>query len=193
MEEKKYILSELDKLSPMLKAMKTKDTNTDPGQSYFDDLQDRVMSHVNLDNASKLEKKGDVPKDYFEILPDVILSKINEAKAKRVSFVLFQKWPAIAASLLIVLMALPFVTRHLGNLPDYMANNTKVNVSESISNDLTDEDIDYIIHKYGSEEDLDLIKSIEVDKSALSIESLDADEVDVNLTEEDLEYLNSIM
>ncbi len=193
MEEKKYLLDELDELSPMLKAMKAKEKNSGPDPSYFDNLQEKVISQIKLDIASKPETLSDVPSEYFEKLPDFVLAKVNKNEAKQVTFAQYRKWIGLAASLIVVLIALPFVTRQLKPTESPLASNTKVAISESIANDLTDEDIDYIIHRYGSDEDLDMIKTMDVDKSALSIESINTDDVDVNLTEEDLQYLNSIM
>lgn len=193
MEEKKYILSELDELSPLLKEMKAKEKNIGPDKAYFDDLQARVMSHIVLDKAATSSQFNEVPKDYFEKLPNIVLDKVNGQEAKQVKLVSYRKWIGIAASLIILIIALPFVFKNIGQVDTQMADNTKVNISESISKDLTEEDIDYLIHRYGSEEDMEMIKSADIDKAELSIEAINAEDIDVNLTDEDLEYLNSIM
>ncbi len=193
MEEKNYILNELDELSPLLKEMKSNQGNIGPDKVYFDDLQDHVLSHIKLDNASNNEAKGDLPKDYFDQLPEVVLSKINGQEARQARIMPYKNWLGIAASLVVILIALPFVFKSLTQNDAPLADNSKVNIGVSIAADLSQEDIEYIIHRYGSEEDLEILQAADINKSELNIESIDASDVDVNLTEEDIDYLNSIM
>jgi hypothetical protein len=192
MKEKNNILEELDGLSSLLKEIKSKEKNNLPGQVYFNDLQNKVIQEISLEQYKDKRLTNDVPDGYFTKLPAVVFEKLNQNKTKTTRLKPLYKWLGMAAAVIFVLVAVPFISMIFRSSSQKImaSNETNKRVSEWTKT-LNEEDMNYIIDNFNSEEVLETIKDLEIPESDIKTTST-SDQFDI-LTNEEVEYLNELM
>ncbi len=194
MEEKIHILKELEAISPTLKSSKEQDIIIGPNKDYFDKMQDQVMAQIKLGIYENRVSMDDVPENYFENLPNVVLSKVNNNEGKIVKLFPYKKWIGIAASLIFVTVAITFLIQNNNSGKEQLANAIEDRKTKEELQNFSNEDLNYIINNYSSEEDFEILKTTDLNKNELHIETMpEANPSELIISDEDLEYLNEIM
>jgi hypothetical protein len=192
MKEKNNILEELDELSSLLKEIKSKEKNNLPGQAYFNDLQNKVIQEISLEQYKDKRLTNDIPDGYFTKLPTVVFEKLHQNETKTARLKPSYKWLGMAAAVIFIFVAVPFISMIFRSSSQKImaSNETNKRVSEWTKT-LNEEDMNYIIDNFNSEEDLETIKGLEIPESDIKTTST-SDQFDI-LTDEEVEYLNELM
>ena len=190
MEEKEKLSQELDRLK------KVPHHSALPA-GYFDNMQNEVMTQIQMTRSLPAENRTDIPAGYFDGLPDAVLAKVQVAQGGggRVVIMRNVRWMAAAAVLVIVAVVMLKFVLPAGN--ETNSEQAYAALSKEFNQSLTSEEVNHLLQNYNSEEDLWLLKQLEpVDHNSLpEIEGLDSEEPLLQdiLTDEEIEYLNEIM
>ncbi|MBK8701561.1 MAG: hypothetical protein IPN29_19240 [Saprospiraceae bacterium] len=188
-------MDDSDYVSETLAGLMKKIRNEPLPSGYFQDVETKVMSRIQLEKF-KGEPSDEVPLDYFDNLPDRVMERVGQSsRAGQVLLMSRLRWFAIAASFVLVIFAVGKWNPSKNDVPKLARNFEALN--DGFANDLTSEDMEYLIGQFNSEEDLHLLKSMEqLDHNALPEIKASTSEEELFqdiLTDEDIEYLNEIM
>lgn len=185
MKEKNKIIEELTELSAThLKNKLLNPVDYEIPGDYFQKMQEHVMSEIHLDLKLISNIKQTPTAEYFEKMQEEVLKKVKPAKI--IPLPSFYKALAIAASFLVVFSF------------GYMALIKKEEPAEfmALQKNLTDEELNYILENYSTEEDFQYLDAQEeIDPINLQIQEEELDEkvIDEIMSDEDIDYLNELM
>lgn len=190
-----HVLSELN-LNTLIGK---KSSYLDIPENYFESLSDRTMSGINIEKWSSIDKTyDDIPENYFNVLSENVMAQVSVKKQpKVVSFYQRYKWLAAAAMFIGVVFTiskLDIVGSDNGS--SLAATNLEKSYNEML-NEISEEDASLLIEQFSTEEDIQFIKShdgmSELNLNSDLNTSIDGEDLDLELTEEDLEFLKTMM
>lgn len=226
---KEEVIKELKEISEAVAELKMRSVDAGPGLDYFQDLQEKLISEINLHHLLHRNQKqselpsgyfegmqdkvmaeinvmartksqiedNDLPSGYFEGLADRVMARVNEKPKSGKLFSLVRYQWAVAATLLL-LVGYGIVRYGLNEQSQQIMAKNQVNKSyDALLNEISDEDASLLIEHFSTEEDLQFLKNHQ-DVKDLPLNAdlpnvMSDEELDLELTEEDLEYLKTIM
>lgn len=168
-------------------------------ENYFESLTERAMGEISIERNLFLNKTfNDIPENYFDALSENVMAQVSVKKQPKV--VLFYqryKWLAAAAmfiGIVFTISKLDIIGHDNGST--LAATNVEKSYDEML-NEMTEEDATLLIKQFSTEEDLQFIKSHD-GMNELNLNSdlnttIDGEDLDLELTEEDLEFLKTMM
>jgi hypothetical protein len=186
MDKNKHIQNELaDLQANKLKGLKSQLYFRDIPTDYFSQMQEEVLGSISIDLKNKGFSKITPSDEYFDKMQEEVLQKLGSTKVIALSPI--YKILAIAASFL-VLFSFGYLLK---------INNEKINSDfVALESNLTNDDINFILENYSTEEDFQFIESHEeIEHLQIQIQEEELDEklIEDIMTDEDIDYLDELM
>ena len=168
-------------------------------KNYFESLTERSMGEISIERSEGINKTyDDIPNNYFDALSENVMAQVGVKKqAKVVSFYQRYKWLAAAAMFLGIVFTISKLDIIDSDNESALANSKMEKSYDEMLNEISEEDASLLIEQFSTEEDIQFIKShdgmSELNLNSDLNTSIDGEDLDLELTEEDLEFLKTMM